>query len=77
MAYRSKKTYNDQDLATFETLTDEQLEQKLAKAHEAFQSWKNPSFAEHAAILRRAAEWVMERREDLATYHLDYLTNVG
>lgn len=32
MAYQSKKTYNNQVLAAFETLTDEELEQRLAKA---------------------------------------------
>lgn len=69
MAYQSKNPYNNQVLATFETLTDEQLEQKLAKAHEAFQSWKNTSFEERAAILRRAAELVIERREELASYN--------
>lgn len=32
MAYQSKKSYNNQMFATFETLTDEELEQRLAKA---------------------------------------------
>lgn len=69
MAYQSINPYNNKVLAQFETLTDEQLEQKLAKAHEAFQSWKNTSFEERAAIMRRAAELVIERREELASYN--------
>ena len=69
MPYQSKKPYNNEVLATFDTLTDAQLEEKLAKAHEAFQSWKNTTFEERAAILHRAAELVMERREELASYN--------
>lgn len=69
MPYQSKNPYNNEVLATFDTLTDAQLEEKLAKAHEAFQSWKNTTFEERAAILHRAAELVMERREELASYN--------
>lgn len=69
MSYKSTNPYTGEVVATFETLTDEQLEGKLQKAHEAFQLWKNKTFEERAAVLRRAAELVIERRDELASYN--------
>lgn len=63
MAYKSTNPYNGEVLAEFNTLTDEELETKLQKAEKAFQSWKNTSFEERAAIMKKAAELMLERRE--------------
>ena len=65
MAYKSTNPYTGKVVAEFETLTDEQLEAKLQKAQKAFESWRNTSFAKRAAIIHRAAELIMERREQL------------
>jgi succinate-semialdehyde dehydrogenase/glutarate-semialdehyde dehydrogenase len=45
-----------ESLATFEPLTDEQLEDKLARASEAFASYRHTSFADRAGWLERAAQ---------------------
>lgn len=63
MAYKSTNPYTGQVVATFDTLTDEQLEQKLQKAQKAFESWRKTSYAERGAILHKAAELMLERRE--------------
>jgi succinate-semialdehyde dehydrogenase/glutarate-semialdehyde dehydrogenase len=43
-------------LATFEELTSDRLEQKLSVAEKAFRSWRNSSFEERSAVLRRIAD---------------------
>ena len=63
MAYKSTNPYTGEVLAEFNTLTDEELEAKLQKAEKAFQSWKNTSFEERSAIMKKAAELMLERRE--------------
>ena len=66
MAYISRNPYNNEVMASFDTLTDEELENKIVKAQEAFKSWKNTSFEERAKILHRAADLVRERTQELA-----------
>ncbi|MEV7608232.1 NAD-dependent succinate-semialdehyde dehydrogenase [Microbacterium sp. NPDC089320] len=54
-------------LASFDTFTDEQIEEAVAAADEAHREWSRSStVAERAALLRRAAELHRERREELA-----------
>lgn len=65
MAYRSANPYTGEVLATFETLTDDQLEAKLQKAQKAYEFWRKTSFEERAAILHKAAQLMTERREAL------------
>jgi succinate-semialdehyde dehydrogenase/glutarate-semialdehyde dehydrogenase len=43
-------------LARFEEHADAEVEQRLARAEEAFRSWRRRPFAERAALMRRAAE---------------------
>jgi succinate-semialdehyde dehydrogenase / glutarate-semialdehyde dehydrogenase len=53
--------------ARYDTFTDAQVEQTLATAAAAFESWRGVPVAERAAMVRRAAELHRERREELAT----------
>ena len=50
-------------LATFDTLTETQLDEKLARAAEAFRTYRHTTFAERAAWMRRAAE-ILESEKD-------------
>lgn len=63
MAYKTTNPYTNEVLKEFETLTDEELEQKLQKAEEAYKLWSKTSFDERAKILKKAAELMTERRE--------------
>lgn len=69
MAYRSTNPYTGKVVAEFATLTDKELEEKMEKAERAFQTWSKTSFEYRADIIRKAADIVMERREELATYN--------
>lgn len=50
MAYVSKNPYNNEVMAEFDTLTDVEFEAKIAKAEEAFKTWKETSFATRTQI---------------------------
>src|ERR1035437_10679101 len=50
-------------LATFDPLTESQLDEKLARAAEAFRTYRHTTFAERAAWMRRAAE-ILETEKD-------------
>lgn len=65
MAYQSTNPYTGEVVAKFDTLTDAQLEAKLQKAQKAFELWSKTPVSERAAIMRRAAELMTERREEL------------
>jgi succinate-semialdehyde dehydrogenase / glutarate-semialdehyde dehydrogenase len=58
--------YNNQLLKTFDELTDEQLERKIAKAHKAFQSWRETPVKARAALLKKVASLMRKRKKELA-----------
>jgi succinate-semialdehyde dehydrogenase/glutarate-semialdehyde dehydrogenase len=53
-------------VARYDSFTDAQVEDALARAQAAFMSWRNRPVAERAGIVRRAAELHRERRKELA-----------
>lgn len=63
---QSVNPYNGETLDNYEDMTPEAIDAAIAKAHEAYQSWKETSFAERAKILTRASELFLERKEELA-----------
>ena len=65
MAYQSTNPYTGEIVATFDTLSDEELEAKLQRAQAAFEKWGKTPVAERADIMRRASELMAERREEL------------
>src|SRR5246500_5645015 len=60
MAYQTVNPYDNQVVATFDDLTDEQDTQLLGQAQNTFASWSQTSFAERAAVCRRAAAILTE-----------------
>jgi succinate-semialdehyde dehydrogenase / glutarate-semialdehyde dehydrogenase len=52
-------------LATIEPHTTEQVEVRLAKAHEAWRGWRRTTFAERAFIMTKAAELLEKERGEL------------
>jgi succinate-semialdehyde dehydrogenase/glutarate-semialdehyde dehydrogenase len=54
MAYQTVNPYDNQIVATFDDLTDEQVMGLLAQAQKTFESWRQTSFGERAAVCRRA-----------------------
>jgi succinate-semialdehyde dehydrogenase/glutarate-semialdehyde dehydrogenase len=53
-------------VARYDTFTDAQVEEALAAAAAAFETWRKLPVAERARMVRRAAELHRERRKDLA-----------
>ncbi len=66
MSLTSTNPATGQVLSTFDELTPEQLESKVACAAAAFSTWRRTSFAERSAVLRRAAEILHADKEKLA-----------
>ncbi len=62
---RSINPYNGEVNAEFETLSDDQIVQKIETAHEAFLKWKNTSFAERKELFYKLADVI---EADLDTY---------
>ena len=66
MAYQTVNPYDNQIVATFDDLTDEQAMDLLAQAQKTFESWSQTSFAERAAVCGRAAAIFRERSDEFA-----------
>ena len=49
----------------FDELSDEQVQERLQRAADAFRSWRTTSYAERARLLRRAAEILDTEADDL------------
>ena len=63
MTYQSCNPYNGTILKTFKELTDKQLEKALNTAATCFETWRDTTFAERAAVAAKAAT-IMRRRLD-------------
>ncbi|GAT73397.1 succinate-semialdehyde dehydrogenase [Microbacterium sp. HM58-2] len=64
--YRVQNPATGEVIETFDTATDAQIEEALAKAHTAHLEWRERSVQERAAVVHRVAEIFAERREELA-----------
>nr|WP_064454942.1 NAD-dependent succinate-semialdehyde dehydrogenase [Pseudomonas antarctica] len=66
MAYTSVNPSDGRLLESFEQISDEALEAKLAAAQRCFQSWKHTSYTARAAIIGRAADLMRSRADEFA-----------
>ena len=66
MPYQTVNPYDNQTVATFDDLTDEQLTTLITQAQSTFESWSQKSFAERAAVCGRAAAILTERPDEFA-----------
>ncbi|WP_046269362.1 NAD-dependent succinate-semialdehyde dehydrogenase [Pseudomonas syringae] len=66
MAYTTINPYNGKLLEQFETLSDQQLEQKLKTAAQCYLFWKNQTYAQRASIIAKASELMHEQFDMLA-----------
>ncbi|MEV5754984.1 NAD-dependent succinate-semialdehyde dehydrogenase [Actinoallomurus sp. NPDC052308] len=66
MPYQSVNPYSDEVLATFDELDAAELESALARARSTYETWRERGFDERAAVTRRAARILRERREEFA-----------
>ena len=66
MAYQTVNPYDNKVVATFDDLTDEQVQGVLAQAQKTFESWSQTSFAERTVVMKRAAAILRERSDEFA-----------
>ena len=66
MTIASVNPFTGETVKTFEPHTDAQVEARLARAHQAFRDWRRRSFAERAALVRKAGEVLDQRKEELS-----------
>lgn len=66
MGYQTVNPFNNQVVASFEELTDAQAMQLLGQAHTTFESWRQTSFPQRAAVIERAATILRERSDEFA-----------
>ncbi|MGO1850308.1 NAD-dependent succinate-semialdehyde dehydrogenase [Microbacterium sp.] len=65
-AYAVTNPATGQTLATYDTFTDEQIEDAVARAHAAASAWGTTAPADRAAVVRRIAELHRERSAELS-----------
>jgi succinate-semialdehyde dehydrogenase/glutarate-semialdehyde dehydrogenase len=66
MALRSINPATEEVIQEFEELNDQQIEQKLAAALDAFGKWREVPFEERAKLMRRAGEVLRAQKSELA-----------
>ncbi|RZK56224.1 MAG: aldehyde dehydrogenase family protein, partial [Hymenobacter sp.] len=66
MAIESLNPYTGHVLQRFAAFSPTETEQVLAAAHQAAAAWRATTFDERAAVLRRAAELLRARQDELA-----------
>jgi succinate-semialdehyde dehydrogenase / glutarate-semialdehyde dehydrogenase len=67
MTYQSTNPYTAQTVKTFSQISDTVLEQHLSAASDCFQlKWRLTSFEQRKTVLKRAAQLMRERAEELA-----------
>jgi len=73
---RSVNPFNNELVKSFEVMTDEQINSKIALADDTFQTWRKTPKAERAQLLRRVAHLMRVRitqLEELATLEMGKL----
>ena len=56
MALQSVNPKNKQLIKKFDELSDDELDKKIADAHQAFLNWREKSYSERAKLMRKAGE---------------------
>lgn len=58
--------FNNKVIKSFDEISDEMLEKKIAKADKAYQSWKNIDVKQRAQLLQKVADLMRKRKPELA-----------
>ena len=66
MSYQSVNPFDNKFVRSFDEITDEQLEEKLALATACFATWKHTTYAQRALIVNKAAQLLHEQADRLA-----------
>ncbi|WP_225732847.1 NAD-dependent succinate-semialdehyde dehydrogenase [Pseudoclavibacter sp. CFCC 11306] len=77
LQYQTVNPATNEVVATFPNATDEEILDKVAKAHDAFLDWRNTPLADRAAVLAKAADLLRADKQkyaDILTLEMGKLT---
>lgn len=63
MSFRSVNPATGEEIATYEAMSDEEVENALQAAQATFEEWSRVEFEERGRLLRRAGELLRDRRD--------------
>ena len=66
MKFKSINPYTDQEVGSYDALSKEEINVKLAKGQKAFQSWSQVPLSERTRLLKRAGQVLRENLEEYA-----------
>ncbi|RQW65088.1 NAD-dependent succinate-semialdehyde dehydrogenase [Vibrio viridaestus] len=66
MAYSTTNPFTGEVIKTFPNATNEEVEQAIAQAHDAFLDWRDTGFAQRATVLQNAANLLRENQRQYA-----------
>ena len=66
MAFKSINPFNNETIASYDALTEKELEKKLALAEETFKSWRHVSLAERTSLIQRGGQVLRDEKEAYA-----------
>lgn len=66
MSLQSINPATEEVIQDFTELTPQQIEEGLAKAQSAFESWRETSFAHRAELMKKAAQTLRDQKSELA-----------
>lgn len=64
--YRVQNPVDNEVVEVFDSATDDEIQQVITRADEAFKTWRNTTFVERSGILSRVADLLRERKSELA-----------
>jgi succinate-semialdehyde dehydrogenase/glutarate-semialdehyde dehydrogenase len=68
MEYESTNPFDGKTLKTFATITDAELEKKIATAQACYEIWRRKTYAERAVVVAKAAELMRASVDDFARH---------
>lgn len=66
MAIETINPYNNKSVKKFDEISEKELENKIATADNAFQTWKKSSFEDRSKLLNKVASLMKEKKKELA-----------
>jgi succinate-semialdehyde dehydrogenase/glutarate-semialdehyde dehydrogenase len=66
VSYQSVNPFDNKLTQSFEEITDQELEQKIAIAAQCFEAWRRTSYADRATVVNKAARLLHERADHFA-----------
>jgi succinate-semialdehyde dehydrogenase/glutarate-semialdehyde dehydrogenase len=66
MEFNTINPYNNEKIKTYQSLTAEELKEKLEEGYNAFKTWRTTSFGERSRLMNNVAEILEKNAEDYA-----------